>query len=177
MKIIITLCLSLIASLQFVQAEPVIIGNNSFLDFSSLDSGNSEVEFKIENHTIADMILGDTVAVISNIKWNDSQMADYQQRYGSNPHQLILAAFNNKKDPTPEEQAETFSTRDGSALLYLYLSDFQSEETNQKIGVFFIKDAQNWFSDKGLMPIPDAIYQQNLVELGLQEAVYEGGHK
>lgn len=177
MKIVIILCLSLIASLQFVQAEAMIIGNNSRVDFSSLSSGNSASTFTVEAKTTTDMIIGNITVLISDVKWDDHEMADYQQRYGSNPHQIIIAAFNEKQQATPSEQAEIFSTRDGSQLLYLYISELESNKTGDNIALFFTEDAQKWFVEQGMMAIPEVVYQQNLVTLGLKEAEFEGGYK
>ena len=206
MKTIITLCLSLIASVQFVQAESIVIGNNSEVDFSSLSSESSQSEFTIENKSINSMITGNVTVLISHLKWDDTHMADYQQRYGSNPKQLVIAAFDNRatndakatedknstdaakeqanaKDSkekqalSSQELAEAFSTRDGSTLLYLYISEFESDKTSNNIGLFFTEDAQDWFTKQGLIAIPQPVHQQNLVTLGLEEPQFVGGYK
>ena len=177
MKIVITLCLSLMASLQFAQAENIVIGNNSDVDFSSLTSEGKGSDFTVENKNITDMISGDITVLISDVKWTDTQMADYQQRYGSNPNQIIIAAFNDLTDPTMDQQAEVFSTRDGSKLLYMYLSKLESDKNSQEIALYFSEDAQQWFVKQGLMGIPKVVAHQNQVVLGLKDPEFEDGYK
>jgi len=193
MRIIITLCLALLASVQLVQAEPIIIGNNSSIDFSKLDTEGSKSEFKVESKNIKDMISGEITYLITPLEWNDTEMADYQQRYGVNPHQLVLAAFDDassqlqtqneahtKKDKTertPEEIAEIFSTRNGSQLLYLYISEFESAENSQNIALFLMEDRQDWLEEQGLIAIPKAVHDENLVTLGLKKPLYRDGYR
>lgn len=176
-------------------AQQVIVGNNSNLDFSSLDTSASKSDFIVKDASINDMIAGEITMLVSHLKWDDKHMADYQQRYGGNPKQLIIAAFDKNppaqstqsdaqpddkakpQDKTPQELAEIFSTRDGSELLYLYVSDFEADHHKQDVALFLTEDAQDWLKQQGLIVIPEVIHQQNLVTLKLKQPKYKGGYK
>jgi len=197
MKILMFVCLSLLASLRlsfaaalededvrsYSEATQVIVGNNSALDFSKFNTDASSVPFIIERKEISDMIAGNISVFISDKPWNDSMMSDYQLRHGSNPQRLVIAAFSAKADIRhrenlgPKQLAEIFSTRDGSSLLYLYIGESSSYQDSQTIASFIMEDAQTWFIEQGLIAIPESVYQKNLVTLGLQDPIYPGGYK
>lgn len=171
------LCVLFGTTVHFAQAAPIVIGNNSPVDFSSLLMEGNKDDFVIENKGIKEMISGEIQVLISDVKWDNDKMADYQQRYGSHPQQIIIAAFNDTTDATMQQQAEVFSTRAGSKLLYMYISELAADGTNQEMMSFFTEKAQPWFSEQGLMMIPDVVYQQNLVTLGLKEPLFKGGYQ
>lgn len=198
MKIVIFLCLSLLAGLQLTnaeslasindedysyQVEKLVVGNNSALDFSTLNTNTSSVSFSIERKDIGDMLSGNTVLFISDKPWNDSAMSEYQLRHGNNPQRLVIAAFSAKKDIRndaeigPKELADIFSTRDGSSLLYLYIGESNSYQESRAIASFLMEDSQHWFEQQGLIAIPESVYQKNLVTLGLKDPAYPGGYK
>lgn len=177
MKIFIIFYAILTASFQFAQAEAMLIGNHSSVDFSSLLTEDNKAAFIIENKEIKDMSNGDIKILISDVKWNDDQMAHYQQRYGNHPRQIVIAAFNDKKNATMQQQADVFSTRDGSKLLYLYVNEVITDGTNQELVSLFTDNAQAWLSEQGLIAIPDVVQQQNLVTLGLKEPLFERGYQ
>jgi len=187
MRILIFICLSFIASMQLTQAQPTLVGNQSPVDFSTLNLADSPVDFLIKpkEQALQEIINGETRLFISDIEWNDNAMADYQKLYGKNPKRVVLAAFNLKenaqaeklKDLNPEVVSEIFSTRNGTHLLYLYMGESDASQDQQAIASFLIKDAQQWFEEQGLIAIPEYLYQQNLVTLGLSSPEFVGGYK
>ena len=156
--------------------ETVIIANNSAVDFSSFPS-LADHDYEIKNVGFTMLEVGAPKLLISDHKFTDEKMAEYKLLQKDLPFLLVIAAFSDEKDATPEMTAEIFSGRKGDKLLYLYISKSALDTDVEEIAMHFSEGAQSWFSDQDMMEIPKLIQQQNRVEIGLLAPKFKGGDK